>query len=235
MEPRILHLDQKVAVVSKPSGMLVHPSDEDRRRGRTLLTWLRDRLDQLIYPVHRLDRASSGAICFALNSGCARELQAALRQPTARKEYLTLVRGTPPTRFHCDFTLKSGATKEPKQASTHFRSVLQGDGFTLLIARIETGRRHQIRRHLARLGHQIVGDTTYGKGKINRWLRDDHGLPRLFLHSWLLSIPDPFGEGDVQVTDPLPADLLVFLRSLFQQPDLWPGGIPDLSEVIPWD
>ncbi|MDE0960202.1 MAG: pseudouridine synthase [Planctomycetota bacterium] len=231
MEPQIRHLDDKIAVVTKPSGMFVHPSDEDRRRGRTILTWLRDRLDRKVYPVHRLDRACSGLVSLALDSSSARELQEALQSPAASKQYLLLARGETDSEFECVLPLKSATAGIPRVARTRFQKLQSHGGFTLLKAQIFTGRRHQIRRHLAHMGHQIVGDTTYGKGGINRWLRDQYGLPRLFLHSWKLSIPAPATEQTLHLTEPLPADLLVFLRSFFENPLMWTGGHPETTET----
>lgn len=226
MEPRIVHLDEQIAIVSKPSGIFVHPSDEDRKKERTILSWLRDRLGHHVYPVHRIDRASSGLVSLARDPDSARQLQSALQSPQTRKEYLAFSRGITDQSFTCDLPLKVGPKKESRPARTHFDRLLTHDGFSLIQARLETGRRHQIRRHLALLGHQIVGDSTYGKGRINRWLREEHGLPRLFLHSWRLSLPFPDQTKPLEIEDPLPADLLIFLRSFTADNSLWPGGHP---------
>ena len=231
MEPQIRHLDEKIAVVTKPSGMFVHPSDEDRRRERTILTWLRDRLDRRVYPVHRLDRACSGLVSLALDSNSARELQQALQSPAASKQYLLLARGETDSEFECDIPLKCGPERVLRASHSRFQKIQSHGGFSLLKAQIFSGRRHQIRRHLAHMGHQIVGDTTYGKGGINRWLRDQFGLPRLFLHSWKLTIPAPVMESPLHLTEPLPADLLVFLRSFFGDPKMWTGGHPAADET----
>ena len=226
MEPRIVYLDERIAIVSKPSGIFVHPSEESRKKERTILSWLRNRLDQRVYPVHRIDRACSGLISLARDPDSARELQAALQSPRARKEYLAFSRGELEHEFVCDLPLKVGPRKVSRNATTRFQRLLVHEGFSLVKARIETGRRHQIRRHLALLGHQIVGDSTYGKGRINRWLRQEHGLPRLFLHSWRLSLPFGDESQPIEVVDPLPADLLIFLRSFTSDWTLWPGGNP---------
>ncbi|MGE4619805.1 MAG: pseudouridine synthase [Planctomycetota bacterium] len=229
MEPRIVHLDDRIAIVSKPSGMFVHPSDENRRRERTLLSWLRDRLDHYVYPVHRIDRASSGLVALARDPDSARDLQAALQSAHCKKDYLAFSRGETEQDFLCDLPLKVGEKKVSRPAKTFFKRLMISGGFSLLKARLETGRRHQIRRHLALLGHQIVGDSTYGKGRINNWLRNTHGLPRLFLHSWRLSLPLLDHSRILTFEDPLPADLLIFLRSFTEDRELWPGGIPQIT------
>jgi tRNA pseudouridine65 synthase len=226
MLPRILHQTDHAVYASKPSGMFVHPTDEQRRSGETLLTWLRDRVGQFVYPVHRIDRASSGLVCMGLSSESAAELQSLLQDSRSIKSYVVLARGETESEFECDLPLSRKKKEPPVPALTRFRKIIGRHGFSLLEAQIETGRRHQIRRHLARMGHQVVGDSTYGKGRINDSLRRDHGLPRLFLHAYLLDHPGSSQKvpGHRQL-DPLPADLLVFLRSLFDQPDLFPGGI----------
>ncbi|MBA4683735.1 MAG: pseudouridylate synthase [Planctomycetes bacterium] len=225
MLPKILHQTDQAVYASKPSGMFVHPTDEQRGSGETLLTWIRDRVGQFVYPVHRIDRASSGIVCMGMSSESAAGLQSLIQAPQAIKSYLVLVRGDTPLEFECDLPLSRKKKETPVPALTHFRKVMGKNGFSLLEARIETGRRHQIRRHLARLGHQVVGDSTYGKGRINDSLRRDHGLPRLFLHAYLLDHPG--GNASIsehRQIDPLPADLLVFLRLLFDEPQLLPGG-----------
>ena len=91
--------------------------------------------------------------------------------------------------------------------------------------RIFSGRRHQIRRHLAHLSHQLIGDTTYGQGKINRFLREEHGLPRMFLHCARLEFDHPGGSGRVEVRAPLAEDLRSYLLSL-------PGCPPEMLEGL---
>ena len=141
MEPQIRHLDQKIAVVTKPSGMFVHPSDEDRRRGRTILTWLRDRLDRRIYPVHRLDRACSGLVSLALDPNSARDLQESLQSPEASKQYLLLARGETDSEFECDLPLKCGPERVLRASHSRFQKIHSHGGFSLLKAQIFSGRR----------------------------------------------------------------------------------------------
>ena len=200
----ILHSDDRFVVVDKPPGILVHRSRVAADR-ITLLQLLRDQLGRFVYPAHRLDRPASGAIAFALSGEDARVLQDALQADDAIKEYLVLCRGETEEQFVSDRPLTSdrGVAQD---ARTSFQRLEIMRGFTLLRARLHTGRRHQIRRHLAHLGHQVVGDTKYGKGGINRWLRADFGLERLFLHASRLRC------GRFDVTAPLAEDLSLFLE-----------------------
>jgi len=208
----ILYQDDDLIVADKPPGLLVHRSRESSDRV-FLLQLLRDQVGRYLYPVHRLDRAASGAIAFALSSEMARELQASLTSPAAFKEYLVLVRGSAADSGEIDRPL-TGANGEKKDALTRYEKLGEIYRSSLLRVRIFTGRRHQIRRHLAHLGHQLIGDTTYGKGKINRFLREEHGLPRMFLHCARLGFEHPGSGKRVEVRAPLAEDLRVFLLNL---------------------
>lgn len=205
-----------MVAVSKPSGLLVHRSREASDRV-FLLQLLRDFLGTLVYPVHRLDRATSGVMVFALSPDDATRVQARLEQDAA-KEYLALARGETPEVFASTRELTNDAgVKQP--ARTDFERIATFFNCSLLRARIHSGRRHQIRRHLAHLAHQVIGDTSYGKGRINRSLRENFGLPRLFLHSHRLTMRHPRNDGWMQFHDPLPSDLREFLLRL---PDFVP-------------
>ena len=217
----ILYQDDDLLVADKPPALLVHRSRESSDRV-FLLQLLRDQVERYLYPVQRLDRAASGAIAFALSSEMARELQASLTSPAALKEYLVLGRGSAASSGEIDRPL-TGANGKKKDALTRFEKIGEVYRSSLLRVRIFTGRRHQIRRHLAGLGHQIIGDTTYGKGKINRFLREEHGLPRMFLHCARLEFDHPGGGKRVEVRAPLAEDLRSFLLSL-------PGCPPDILE-----
>ena len=202
----ILHIDERIVAIDKPAGLLVHRSRESADRTFVLQT-LRDQLGRRVYPVHRLDRPASGVMLFGLDPDSARLLQGSWRDST--KEYLVLVRGETARCFSSDRPLTSdNGVKQP--AFTAFERFATRRGFSLLKARIETGRRHQIRRHLAHLQHQVVGDTQHGKGRINRWLREEYGLPRLFLHAWRLDV------AGLRLRAPLPADLGGFLRRFWR-------------------
>ncbi len=208
----ILYQDEQVLVADKPPGLLVHRSRESSDRV-FLLQQLRDQVGRYLYPVQRLDRAASGAISFALSSEAARDLQASLTSTTARKEYLVLVRGSAADSGEIERPL-TGANGKKKDALTRFEKIGEVYRSSLLRVRIFTGRRHQIRRHLAHLGHQVIGDTTYGKGKINRFLREEHGLPRMFLHCARLEFDHPGGAERVEAHAPLAEDLRAFLLGL---------------------
>jgi len=205
----ILHQDATCVVVDKPAGLLVHRSRESTDR-TFLLQTVRDQVGARLNPVHRLDRPASGVILLATNGEYARFFQEAMARPDAVKQYLVLVRGETPASFASDRELTSDSGRK-QTALTEFERVSVHDGFTLLRARLRTGRRHQIRRHLSHLAHQVVGDTAHGKGRINAWLREEFGLSRLFLHAERLECAHPDG-GRLRVECPLAPDLAAFFE-----------------------
>ncbi len=209
---QILHQDDAIVIVNKPGGLLVHRSRESSDRV-FLLQELAHQLDRRVYPVHRIDRAASGAISFALSGDVARRLQANLSATDSRKEYLALVRGSAPITGVIDRALMDEKrTRQP--CRSEFERLAELSRCSLLRVRISTGRRHQIRRHLSHIRHQILGDTTYGKGGINRYFREAYGLPRMFLHAWRLEVRHPETGERLRIAAPLPNDLREFLGQL---------------------
>jgi tRNA pseudouridine65 synthase len=212
----VLYQDERAVAVHKPPGILVHRGP---RGGGPwyVLQLLRDTLGRLVYPVHRLDRAASGVLVFGLSGEAAGELHKALARPEAVKEYLVLCRGTTDEAFESRREL-SNAKKVKQAAHSEFRRLATFDRMSLLQARIHTGRRHQIRRHLHHLKHQVIGDTKYGKGRINQAQRDANGLPRMFLHARRLVLP--LADGPLELEAPLAPDLREYLLRV-------PGCDPD--------
>lgn len=212
LEIPILYQDESIIVVSKPPKLLVHRGKESSD-SVFLLQTLATQVDKYLYPVHRLDRAASGAIAFALTSEDAKLLQESLQSEMTRKEYIVFVRGSTPEEWVMDRELKND--KGTKQsAHTSFCKITEFFRCSLIRARIYTGRRHQIRRHLARCAHQILGDTSYGKGKINRFFRAEYGLPRMCLHAKWLEFKHPRSEEIVKIDAPLAEDFRSFLLKL---------------------
>jgi tRNA pseudouridine65 synthase len=225
---RVLYRDASLVVVSKPSGLAVHRGPESTDH-TFLLQLLAAQVGAHLYPVHRLDRGTSGVIAFALTSEDARLLQARLREEVCRKEYYALVRGTPPDRFRCDRPLSDEAGR-PQEARTDFRVLDRFWNCALVRARLYTGRRHQIRRHLQHEGWHVLGDSTYGKGRLNRAFRSRYGLPRLFLHAARLVLLHPRTGEALCLRDPLPPELAAVLRRLPRQE---PANDPERGEAAP--
>lgn len=234
MEVPVLARGDDWIVVDKPAGLLVHRSSWARDRD-VVLTRLRDQLGQHVYPVHRLDRPTSGCLAFGLDPDGARRLQDALT--AGRKTYLTLVRGQADVLHGTtvDRPLSGEGGGEKKEARTWFEVLgsSRDPRCSLVLARPETGRYHQIRRHLAGRSHPVLGDSSHGDTKENRRWKE-RGLPRLLLHCARLDLPHP--DGPIHVHCPPPEDMLEVLRGLpwyDQASTLEPALLPPRPEPIP--
>jgi 23S rRNA pseudouridine1911/1915/1917 synthase len=211
----VLHRDEHLLVVDKPAGLLVHPVPG--YRGPTLVQGLLEEVGgEGIRPgiVHRLDRDTSGLLVVARDDRTLARLQSALRRRKIHRSYVALVRGRPPSRRGTieapigrdrrDPTRVSLDSDVARPAVTHFAIAEALSGRTLLDVELETGRTHQIRVHLAAVGHPVVGDPVYGHGR-------ELGLDRQFLHAARLRFTHPWSEQEVDVRSPLPADLAMAL------------------------
>lgn len=207
-EIAIIHLDRHLVAVSKPAGELVHPG---WARGEpTTMSRLRDALGGWVYPVHRLDRPTSGVVVMGRDPEMAAALATAWREGQVEKRYLALVRGVFPAAVDVDHPVPKGERGDPRvPAVTSFRrlAVSERDRCSLVEAIPETGRLHQIRRHLKHLSHPIVGDVRYGDGRVNRHFRASWSLTRLCLHAAQLVLRHPVSGATLRLEAPLPADL----------------------------
>ncbi len=201
----ILTLDQDLIIVNKPAGILVHPTIEAPDKV-TLVKLLSEFVQAKVYPIHRLDRNTSGVMVFARSKEAAKNMQLQMNGQGFYKEYLTLVRDHFDVCTLSDRAL-TGASGEKQAAMTSFHPVYFYARATLIKAIPTTGRRHQIRRHLAHLGYHIIGDTVYGKGQINKFYRENFALPRMFLHSCFLSFIHPRTGKKWDISCPIPRDL----------------------------
>ncbi len=218
----ILYRDEDLAVVSKPSGVVTHPTAS--RRTGTLV----NRLLGMGVPlaagddagrpgiVHRLDAGTSGLMVVASSEPARRRLAEMFRRHEVDRRYLALVRGRPQ---HDEFLIEAPLERRRarirvgpvtgREAATEITVRERFDRSSLVEARPRTGRTHQIRVHLAAVGHPILGDRAYGGGG------DDAkrlGLHRPFLHSWVMAFDHPVTDERIELEDPLPGDLERALR-----------------------
>jgi tRNA pseudouridine65 synthase len=216
----ILHHDAELLVVNKPAGLLTHRS-EMASESDVAMTRARDAVGAHVWPLHRLDRGTSGALAFALSAGAARTWSGAFERGEVEKVYLALVRGEPPESILVDYPVPKGEGRERVPAVTELRRLFAGGFFSLVEARPRTGRFHQIRRHLSHLRHPIAGDSNYGTGWFNRKLRSEAGLMRLGLHA--VSICLPADGGPRRVRAPLASDFVEALARLGVPPEVSQG------------
>jgi tRNA pseudouridine65 synthase len=210
----LLWVDAHIVVANKPSGLLVHrgmAADDD-----VALFRVRDALGEHVHPLHRLDRGTSGALVFARTRAAAASLARAFEEGHVDKRYLALVRGVPFAEGVVDHPIPRGEHLPRVPAVTRYALVAASpvDRCALVEARPETGRFHQVRRHMKHLGHPLIGDVNYGSGTINRRYRATYDLHRLALHASFVAFVHPETGGRVEVLAPMPDDLVVPLRRL---------------------
>jgi tRNA pseudouridine65 synthase len=208
----VLYRDRWILAVNKPSGLLTHRGWANDRE--TALSVARGLAGQHVYPVHRLDRATSGVLLFALDRDVAAELGSERDAGGFEKRYVALVRGIAPDAIEIDHAIASEPGEEPKPARTSVRRVGSFERYSLVEAIPHTGRTHQIRRHLKHISHPVIGDTRYGHGEHNRLFRTRFGLHRLALHATLLAFTHPRTGDRVVVDAALTADLAEPLRAM---------------------
>ncbi len=208
----ILYQDKDICVVNKPSGYVVHKT-KGSGSFPILLQTLRDQLGAYLYPVHRLDRGTSGAIAFAFSPESARNLQTSLQSPTSIKKYITLCLGSLDSKGTFDRPLNN-EKKIKQEAVTHYKTLETIGDYSLLELQLVTGRKHQIRRHLSHEKHHIIGDVNHGKGWLNRMFREKYEFHRLFLHCSELSFTHPFTNENISESPDLPLELKQLLNQL---------------------
>ena len=208
----ILYHDEQIVVIDKPSNLLVHRSEIDRHETRFAIQVLRDQIGQRVWPAHRLDRGTSGILLFGLSKEMASLLGRQFEAGTVGKTYRAVVRGHPPEEGRIDHPLSrqrdpyefvgERSSTEAQDALTHFRRLAEIElpvavdrypcsRYALLELIPITGRRHQLRRHLKHIAHPIIGDSTYGKGRHNRYFAEHLGCQRLLLACTGLSFIHP--------------------------------------------
>jgi len=218
-ELRIVHVDEALAVVDKPAGLVVHPAPS--HRGPTLVDELGELLGGGADPerpgiVHRLDKGTSGLLVVARGDEAHAALQAQVQRREVERVYLALARGRLASRTGTIDAPIGRASRQrhrmavsgaaSRQARTHFEVLELLAAETWLEVRLETGRTHQIRAHFAAIGHPLVGDTTYGG-------EQKHGLERQFLHAHRLGFDHPLSGERMVFTSALPEDLAAALEA----------------------
>ncbi|MCA9518016.1 MAG: pseudouridylate synthase [Myxococcales bacterium] len=207
MDVALIHRDEALVVANKPSGLAVHRGWA--KDDAYLMTIVRDLVGAWVFPIHRLDRATSGVVLFGLTPEDAEAVQAQIRARAVDKRYLALVRGVMPEGpTVIDRPLATDKGGEPKPARTDVtRLWVFRRRYSLVEARPHTGRQHQVRRHLRGLSHPIIGDVRYGRGEENRAFRAEFGLERLALHAREVRCAHPRTGAPLTLSAPLPPDL----------------------------
>ncbi|MEF1256136.1 tRNA pseudouridine(65) synthase TruC [Vibrio sp. M260112] len=216
----IVYQDEYFVAVNKPAGMLVHRSWLDKHETQFVMQTLRDQIGQHVFPLHRLDRPTSGVLIFALSSEVASQVMPMFANHEMEKTYHAIVRGWIMESGRLDYALKveldkiadkhASQDKEAQEAITDYQPLAQVEiphstgsfpttRYCLMEMKPLTGRKHQLRRHMAHLRHPIVGDTTHGDGKHNKLFREVYDSHRLLLHASSLKFVHPFTQREITI------------------------------------
>lgn len=231
----ILYQDDDIIAIHKPSGWFVHRSLLDPKVTDIVLQHLRDQVGKYLYPVHRLDRPTSGVLLFAFNADAARHLSTQWMNNTVDKQYLAIVRGyidevdqmidEPLTFMRDKIADQDSGEKEPQAAETHYRGLAKialnlstgkypTSRYSLVALNPKTGRKHQLRRHMNHLSHPIIGDTTHGDLRHNRLFLKEFNVDRLLLHAYSICFKHPKTEEVLMIKAPLDS-LWITLLAIF--------------------
>ncbi|ABV88209.1 tRNA pseudouridine(65) synthase TruC [Shewanella pealeana] len=231
----VLFEDDDIVVIHKPAGLLVHRSYLARRERFFAMQLTRDLVGCHVFPVHRLDRPTSGILLFAKSSEMANVLCEQFAAHTVDKEYLAIVRGNMHEAGTLDYALKEeldelgdkdvDPNKAAQDAVTSYKPLLNSEipfssgryatsRYALVQLSPHTGRKHQLRRHMAHLRHPILGDTTHGDGKQNKFFRSHFGINRLWLIAKKLSFNHPRSGERMSVETELEAEWLSLFEGL---------------------
>lgn len=228
----ILYEDEFLVAINKPTGLLVHKSMIDKHEIYFAMKILREQMKKWVYPIHRLDKPTSGVLLFALDSHTAKLMSVQFSSHSITKTYIAIGRGYVAKEGVIEHPLvekydklsdkDKTKDKEAKEASTAFRCLGQVEinasvgrydtvRYSLVELKPKTGRKHQLRRHMKHINHHLLGDTKYGRGEHNKFVRERYDIYRLMLHALRLEVKHPFTEEELVIEAPLDE---VFIRVL---------------------
>lgn len=211
----ILYQDNDLIAINKPSGWLVHRSWLDKQQTIVVMQTLRDQIGQHVFPIHRLDRPTSGVLLFALSSDVARLMSEQFNSKQIEKTYHAIVRGYVDGEAVIDYPLieeldkiadKFADRNKPAQdAVTFYRAISKIEipfsvgkfktaRYSFVELKPKTGRKHQLRRHMKHIFHPILGDSKHGDLHQNRAFTDYFGIKRLMLHASGLALIHPITQ-----------------------------------------
>lgn len=217
---QILYQDDYLVAISKPNGLLVHRSSMAGDAMEFALQILRNQLDRYVFPCHRLDRKTSGVLLFALDENTNSLMQKLFLAGEVQKKYLAIVRGFTPDQQIIDYPLKNDERKV-QDAITGFKTLAQSEipvpfgnhptsRYSLIEVTPQTGRMHQIRKHMAHIFHPIIGDRPHGCNKQNKLFKEKWNMTTMMLHASSLEFIHPVSKEQIKINaQPLPEFLRV--------------------------
>jgi tRNA pseudouridine65 synthase len=223
----ILYEDENLIAINKPSGLLVHRTSIAAEETVFAVQTLRDQIGQRVSPVHRLDRPTSGVLLFSKRDEILPLLKAQFMDRTVEKTYLAIVRGIPEVKVAMiDYPLTTERSNKKQEARTSYKVIAETEipfnttgryptsRYALLELKPETGRTHQIRRHLAHLRHYIIGDKKHGDNKQNQFFEKQFEMVNLLLHAKSLKIELPNSNESLLIEANIPSHFQKILTDL---------------------
>ena len=207
MNLEIIYQDKFLVAINKPNGLLVHRSSIAAEESQFALQQLRDQIGQHVFPIHRLDRKTSGVLLFSLDKETAKIVQEEFVNGRVVKKYLAIVRGFFPEKILVDYPLINDRNKKQDAITTFYNknhtelNIPLGkhatSRYSLIEAFPKTGRQHQIRKHLNHLRHPIIGDRPHGCNKQNKFFKEKWEMVTMLLHAKELKIKHPFETKEI--------------------------------------
>ena len=206
----IIYEDEYLVAINKQHGLLVHRSSIAADAEEFAVQILRNQLGTKVYPVHRLDRKTGGVLLFAKDENTNSKMQIMFSKNEVKKGYLAIVRGYTPDKLEIDYPLKK-ENGQVQEAFTKLYTISQSEipvafgkfhtsRYSLVKLEPETGRMHQLRKHMAHIFHPIIGDRPHGCNKQNRMFKEKYGMDTMLLHAQSLSLKHPILNTEIKLT-----------------------------------
>lgn len=243
----IIYQDEWYVAINKPNGLLVHRTRIAEEKKEFALQMLRDQLGYLLYPVHRLDRGTSGVLLFAKSPEAAAPMVKAFEDKQVEKSYFAIVRGYAPEAQTIDNPIrpdKDHKNRAPQDAITHFTRLgtvelpipvgrYATSRYSLVRVSPETGRMHQIRKHFAHIRHYIVGDKRHGDWRHNKMFLEELASPCLLLHAANLYFTHPYTGEPISIKAQMPENMLRLCNrfgwdNVISEQEVLPQPIPQI-------
>lgn len=215
MSLEIIYEDDYLVAINKPAGLLVHKTKIATEKKHFALQMLRDQVGYKVFPIHRIDRPTSGVLLFAKSSESAKLLCDHFENREVEKVYYAIVRGYTEDTAEIDYALKNEENGKVQEAVTFYKTLEKVEipvpvgryetaRYSLVKVKPITGRLHQIRKHFGHIRHYIIGDTSHGDWRHNRMFEEKYDCKNLFLHAYSLCFIHPFTKEKLQLTAGLP-------------------------------
>ncbi|HEK22088.1 pseudouridine synthase [Mucilaginibacter sp.] len=227
----IIYRDENLIAVNKPHGLLVHRSSIAADVSEFAIQILRDQIGQKVYPAHRIDRKTGGVLLFALDKEAEVAMQQMFMNNQVNKKYLAIVRGFTPDEETIDYPLrKENGTLQ--DALTRYQTLKRAElnvplgkhdtsRYSLVLAKPETGRMHQLRKHFAHVFHPIIGDRTHGCNKQNKLFKDKWEMETMLLHALEISFIHPVSGVETRISAALQPDFNAAMQLMGWSNDGW--------------